>query len=130
MTNLRPTHRFLLTITTLIGLTMSELPLPAANYDETKVPKYELPDSLTMRDATRVNSAKDWMEKRRPEVLELFREQVYGRSPERPKGLKFKVIQNDATARCSSPSLARSKLPRPTCSFIFQKMLMARSRHF
>ena len=44
MTNLRPTHRFLLTITTLIGLTMSELPLPAANYDETKVPKYELPD--------------------------------------------------------------------------------------
>ena len=98
MTNLRPTHRFLLTITTLIGLTMSELPLPAANYDETKVPKYELPDSLTMLDATRVSSAKDWMEKRRPEVLELFREQVYGRSPERPKGLKFKVIQNDATA--------------------------------
>ena len=98
MTNLRPTHRFLLTITTLMGLTMSEFSLPAANYDETKVPKYELPDPLTMRDGTRVTTTKDWIGKRRTEVLEFFRAQVYGRSPKRPKGLKFKVIQNDATA--------------------------------
>ena len=56
MANLRPTHRFLLTITTLIGLTMSEFSLPAANYDETKVPKYELPDPLTMRDGTRITT--------------------------------------------------------------------------
>ncbi|SVC03514.1 uncharacterized protein METZ01_LOCUS256368, partial [marine metagenome] len=98
MINLRPTRRLLLTITILIGLTMSEPPLPAANYNETKVAKYELPDPLAMQDGTRVNSAKDWVEKRRPEVLELFREHVYGHSPERPSGLKFKVIQNDATA--------------------------------
>ena len=98
MTNLRPTHRLLLTITTLLGLTMSEFSLPAANYDETKVPKYELPDPLMMQDGTRVNSSKDWTEKKRPEVLELFREHVYGHSPGRPSGLKFKVIQNDATA--------------------------------
>jgi len=98
MKNLRPTHRLLITITTLIGLTMSEPSLPAANYDESKVPKYELPDPLTMQDGTRVDSAKDWTERRRPELLDLFREHVYGRSPGRPSGLKFKVIQNDATA--------------------------------
>ena len=98
MANLRPTHRLLLTITTLIGLTMSESSLPAANYDEAKVPKYELPDPLTMQDGTKVKSASDWVEKRRPEVLELFREHVYGHSPKRPRGLKFKVIQNDTSA--------------------------------
>ena len=98
MANLRPTHRLLLTITTLIGLTMSESSLPAANYDEAKVPKYELPDPLTMQDGTKVKSASNWIEKRRPEVLELFREHVYGHSPKRPRGLKFKVIQNDTTA--------------------------------
>jgi len=98
MKNLRPTHRLLITNTILIGLTMSEPSLPAANYDESKVPKYELPDPLTMQDGTRVDSAKDWTERRRPELLDLFREHVYGRSPGRPSGLKFKVIQNDATA--------------------------------
>ena len=85
-------------IATLIGFTMSDSSLPAANYDEAKVPKYELPDPLTMQDGTKVESASDWIEKRRPEVLELFGEHVYGRSPKRPSGLKFKVIQNDHTA--------------------------------
>ena len=98
MTSPRPTRRLSLAIATLTGLTMSDSTLPAANYDEAKVPKYELPDPLTMRDGTKVESASDWIEKRRPEMLELFREHVYGRSPERPSGLKFKVIQNDATA--------------------------------
>ena len=98
MTSPRPTRRLSLAIATLTGLTMSDSTLPAANYDEAKVPKYELPDPLTMRDGTKVKSASDWIEKRRPEMLELFREHVYGRSPERPSGLKFKVIQNDATA--------------------------------
>ena len=98
MTNLRPTRRLSLAIATLIGFSMSDSPLPAANYDEAKVPRYELPDPLTMQNGTRVKSAKDWVEKRRPEVLELFRKHVYGRSPERPSGLKFKVIQNDTTA--------------------------------
>ena len=98
MINPRPTHQLLLTITILIGLTMSESPQHAANYNETKVAKYELPDPLAMQDGTRVNSTKDWVEKRRPEVLELFREHVYGHSPERPSGLNFKVIQNDTTA--------------------------------
>lgn len=79
-------------------LTMSNASLSAANYDEAKVPHYELPDPLTTQDGTPVRSAKDWTEKRRPEVLELFREHVYGHSPAKPNGLKFKVIQDDPTA--------------------------------
>jgi hypothetical protein len=79
-------------------LTMSNASLSAANYDEAKVPHYELPDPLTTQDGTPVKSAKDWTEKRRPEVLELFREHVYGHSPAKPNGLKFKVIQDDPSA--------------------------------
>ena len=71
MTSPRPTRRLSLAIATLIGFTMSDSPLPAANYDEAKVPKYELPDPLTMQDGTKVKSASDWVEKRRPEVLEF-----------------------------------------------------------
>ena len=93
--------RILRPATIALGLaftTMSDTDLSAANYDETKVPKYKLPDPLKMQDGSPVNTAKDWTEKRRPELLELFREHVYGHSPEPPSGLKFKVTQNDDTA--------------------------------
>ena len=86
---------------TCLGLTILIMPdteIIAANYDEAKVPQYTLPDPLKMEDGTPVTSARDWIEKRRPEVLELFREHVYGHSPNRPNGLLFKVIQNDDTA--------------------------------
>src|SRR5262249_38203298 len=54
---------------------------PGVNYDESKVPAYTLPDALTCADGTRVTSAEIWKDKRRPELLELFEEQVYGRAP-------------------------------------------------
>jgi hypothetical protein len=66
-------------------------PRPDINYDEAKVPKYVLPDPLVLADGTRVTDAKTWQQKRRPEVLELFRQHVYGRSPGRPENLKFVV---------------------------------------
>ena len=79
-------------------LIMSDTQLPAANYDESKVPQHTLPDPLKMQDGSPVKTASDWIEKRRPEVLGLFREHVYGHAPGRPEGLKFKVTQNDDTA--------------------------------
>src|SRR6267142_1365113 len=65
------------------------------NYDESKVPKYTLPDPLTMADGRKVADAKMWQAKRRPEVLELFRTHVYGRSPGRPAKMKFEVTSLD-----------------------------------
>jgi (4-O-methyl)-D-glucuronate---lignin esterase len=52
-----------------------------ANYDESKVPKYTLPDPLVCLDGTKVTDKATWVKKRRPEILRLFEEQVYGRSP-------------------------------------------------
>jgi len=51
-----------------------------ANYDESKVGEYVLPDPLTMQDGRKVNSAKMWNEERRPEILKLFEEHVYGKA--------------------------------------------------
>ncbi|MBV9867266.1 MAG: hypothetical protein JO316_18070 [Abitibacteriaceae bacterium] len=51
-----------------------------------------LPDVLTMQNGVKVTSAAMWQQQRRPEVLELFRKNVYGRAPvERPANLKFEI---------------------------------------
>jgi (4-O-methyl)-D-glucuronate---lignin esterase len=59
----------------------------------------DLPDPLTMRDGTKVTSAEMWKTQRRPELLELFRQNVYGRAPiGRPENLKFEVTEVDPQA--------------------------------
>ncbi len=72
---------------------------PQINYEEQKVPKYDLPDPLVASDGTKVTDAQAWRAKRRPEILELFRAQVYGRSPiDRPKNMTFEVFDLDRKA--------------------------------
>ena len=68
------------------------------NYDESKVPKYSLPDALKLCDGTKVKDGEMWREKRRPEILRLFREEVYGKSPGRPKGMRFVTTSVDKKA--------------------------------
>ncbi|MFB0523986.1 MAG: hypothetical protein ACETVZ_00470, partial [Phycisphaerae bacterium] len=66
---------------------------PQINYYEDKVPQYTLPAPLITCDGTKVTDAQMWRTRRRPEILELFRTHVYGRSPiERPKNMTFKVF--------------------------------------
>jgi len=66
------------------------------NYDESKVPAYTLPDPLTMEDDTKVTDAKTWKEKRRPELLKLFEEYMYGKSPGRLESTTFEVTSVDS----------------------------------
>jgi hypothetical protein len=54
---------------------------PNANYDEDKVPAYTLPDPLTCQDGSKVTTAERWKSKRRPELLKLFAELEYGKTP-------------------------------------------------
>ena len=56
-------------------------------YDESKVPKFELPDPLTFSNGDNVKSQKDWRI-RRGEVHSLFESQVFGKSPARPKSIE------------------------------------------
>jgi hypothetical protein len=78
---------------------------PQFNFDESRVPPYELPDPLKSG-ARPVRTVKDW-EQRRAEILELFRVNVYGRSPGRPKQLRFQTIEENARAMEGSATLER-----------------------
>ena len=51
------------------------------NYDEAKIPAYQLPELLTCNNGTRVETKADWTDKRRGEILQLFKEHVYGAMP-------------------------------------------------
>ena len=53
-----------------------------ANFDETRVGNYTLPDPLKLADGTEVRNANDWWTKRRPEIAGLLETEVYGRVPE------------------------------------------------
>ena len=66
--------------------------------DEAKVPPYTLPDPLVLANGEKVTTADMWLSKRRPEILELFRREVYGRSPAPPKDLQFEVTSVDRAA--------------------------------
>jgi hypothetical protein len=66
--------------------------LHKVNYDESQVPRYELPDPLVCLDGTAVTDERLWTKKRRPEILGLFQEHVYGRSPGRPPDMTCEVI--------------------------------------
>src|SRR5947209_13402381 len=61
------------------------------NYDETLTGAYTLPDPLALANGKPVRDAKTWNEKRRPEVLHLFEDNQFGKSPGRPDGLMFDV---------------------------------------
>src|SRR5690606_30446959 len=39
-----------------------------------------------------------WLQQRRPELLKLFAEQVYGKAPPGPDNLKFQILSQDANA--------------------------------
>lgn len=68
------------------------------NYDEAKVPSFELPDPLVMADGTPVTTAELWTQRRRPEILSLFEAQMYGRSPRTWKAPRVEVIEKGTEA--------------------------------
>ncbi len=68
------------------------------NYDEAKVPSFTLPDPLVCLDGDKVTDAKTWQQKRRPEILRLFEENVYGRSPGKPQTMTFMTTSVDKNA--------------------------------
>lgn len=63
------------------------------NYDESKVPAYKLPELLISKNGKKIKNAKQWMNIRRPEVLALFEEHMYGKIPGELKISSSKVIE-------------------------------------
>jgi hypothetical protein len=64
-----------------------------ANYDESKANPYpDLPDPLTLKNGKKVTKASDWWSKRRPEIVEDFDREVYGRVPKVTPKVKWEVV--------------------------------------
>lgn len=86
-------------MTTLPTLLRRTLPLIAITVISLHAADLQLPDPLVMQNGERVTSAAAWQSTRRPEVLELFRKNVYGRAPVgRPADLKFEVFDSASDA--------------------------------
>jgi hypothetical protein len=68
------------------------------NYDEAKAGSYTLPDPLVLANGQPVRDSRTWTGKRRPEIVRLFEENEYGRSPGRPAGMTFDVFDKGTPA--------------------------------
>src|SRR5208283_5271055 len=70
----------------------------AANADESKASPYaSLPDPLMLNNGEKVRDAETWWKKRRPEIVEYFDREVYGRIPNNVPEVTWHVmsIRND-----------------------------------
>lgn len=72
---------------------------PEIIYEENKVPAFTLPNLMVCSDGTKVETSEIWINKRRSEILELFKELMYGKPPiEKPKNIKFEIINYKESA--------------------------------
>lgn len=66
----------------------------AANSDESKVPPYTLPDPLTLKNGKKLTDAKTWWTKRRPEIIEDFDKEIYGRVPKNTPKVNWEIVKD------------------------------------
>lgn len=64
----------------------------AANSSEEKVNKYTLPDALILKNGQKVKNARDWFDKRKPEIVEDFESEIYGRLPKNIPSVKWQLV--------------------------------------
>jgi pimeloyl-ACP methyl ester carboxylesterase len=83
---------------------------PEFNYYEEKVPSYTLPDLMTALDGTKVTKPETWTKIRRDEILELFRENVFGRVPGTKYEETFKMVNIDKVAMNGSATLKQIEI--------------------
>jgi hypothetical protein len=76
-----------------------------ANYDESKVPVYKLPDPLIFNNGKAVKTAKDWA-KRRTELYSVFEKEMYGKVSEGAVKSSFIEVSKDENA-CNGLAVRR-----------------------
>lgn len=69
-----------------------------AQYDESKVPEFEVPNPLKTFKGRKVKSVKKWEKKRRPELLDFFTQNVYGEIPGSMGISSYNILEEDKNA--------------------------------
>lgn len=82
--------------------------------EESQVPEYKLPNVLTRFNGRKVKSEKVWVKKRRPEILKVFTEDVYGKVPGALKISKVDVWE-------TSDHALNNQAIRKQLSLVFRK---------
>src|SRR5262245_1181832 len=92
----------MLLLSLAIGQTQNAPPTNVAgipvNYDEARVGTYTLPDPLVLANKRPVRDSNTWYKQRRPEIVRLFEENQFGRSPGRPTDMSFDVFDKGTLA--------------------------------
>ena len=79
-----------------------------ANYDESKANPYPLlPDPLRLNNGREVKSTKDWSDTRRPQIVEAFEENVYGKIPAQIPAVHWSVAAIDKENIGGHPVIAK-----------------------
>ncbi len=72
--------------------------LYAQNYDESKIGNYQLPELLITESGETVTTSTQWERVRRPEIIKLFEDHVYGQVPKHFDNIEFRIINQDKKA--------------------------------
>ena len=85
-------------ITAIFVLMLLMFNVNGQNYDEAKVPPYKLPEVLKTAVNKKVNNKLTWEKVRRPEILKLFEDNIYGQMPASYNSIKYSIVNSDAAA--------------------------------
>ena len=91
------------------------------NYDEEKVPEFKLPDPLRTFTGRKIRNERRWMKKGRPELLEFFSNNIYGKVPGELSYESFDVFEQ-------SDDALNGKARRKQVDLVFKKN--GRTLHF
>lgn len=81
----------------------------AANYDESKATPYKsLPDPLVSNNDKKVTTAEMWWKQRRPEIVEDFDHEIYGRTPKNTPPVKWEVLSTTKEMNGDVPVITKN----------------------
>jgi hypothetical protein len=84
-----------------------------ANYDEAVAnPHPDLPNALRLNDGRPVTTAKEWWDVRRPQIVEAFEQNVYGKTPDNVPAVHWSVAAIDKEILGGHPVIATQLLGR------------------
>ncbi len=79
-----------------------------ANYDESKSGGYpKLPDPLVLNNGKKVADAKTWWQQRRPEIVEYFDREIYGRAPKAVPKVKWELVSTAKEMNGDAPVITK-----------------------
>jgi len=105
---------FVVLLSALLLSFISQSQSTKPNYDESKVPEYQLIDVLTRFNGKKVENEKEWFNKQRPDLVRQFSEEVYGKVPGKLRISDVKVWE-------TADNALNGKAIRKQVSLLFEK---------